>query len=133
MRTLFPLILLTLLSLAQTSLFAQEGTQKWAFDTDGQVVAAPAIGDDGIIYVSSNDDHLYAIQPDGTQKWKFDTGSDAIEATMIGDDGTIYIGTRVGEVIALNPDGTVKWTRDHLCLDRRFYQSHNLCHSSGWK
>jgi hypothetical protein len=38
------------------------------------VESSPSVGPDGIIYVGSDDDNLYAIKPDGTLKWKFPTG-----------------------------------------------------------
>ena len=101
---------LTFLCLPQQALFAQEGTQKWVFDTGGGIFSSPAIGDEGIIYVGSGDDHLYAIQPDGTQKWRFNTGGNVNQPPAVADDGTIYVGTSDGKVVALNPDGSVQWT-----------------------
>ncbi len=111
-RVVVSLMFLTFLYLPQQSLFGQEGTQKWAFDTGGGIQSSPAIGDEGIIYIGSTDDHLYAIQPDGTQKWRFDTGGNVTQPPAIADDGTIYVGTTDGKVVALNPNGSVKWTFD---------------------
>ena len=39
-----------------------------------RINSSPAIGADGTIYVGSEDDKLYAINPDGSQKWAFSTG-----------------------------------------------------------
>ncbi|MDN5325305.1 MAG: hypothetical protein PWP02_1024, partial [Thermosipho sp. (in: thermotogales)] len=51
--------------------------------------SSPAIGADGTIYVGSDDDYLYAINPDGSLKWKIYgiNNSPAIDS-----DGTIYVG-----------------------------------------
>ena len=38
------------------------------------IYSSPALGADGTIYVGSEDDNLYAINPDGTQQWAFATG-----------------------------------------------------------
>jgi len=42
------------------------GNEKWKFTTGGMVESSPAIGSDGTIYVGSDDDSLYAINPNGT-------------------------------------------------------------------
>jgi outer membrane protein assembly factor BamB len=68
------IILLLLLSCSPIVSWAQDGTEKWHFTTGGDVYSSPAIGTDGTIYVGSNDNNLYAINPDGTYKWHFTTG-----------------------------------------------------------
>ena len=67
------------------------GTLKWAYDTQGTLVSAPAIRDDGTIYVTSGaNKRLYAITPDGTLDWYFDGFSDSVFThPAIADDGTI--------------------------------------------
>lgn len=64
---------------------------------------------DGTIYVGSNDNNLYAINPNGTQKWAFPTGGSVFSNPAIGSDGTIYVGSRDNNLYAVNPDGTQKW------------------------
>jgi outer membrane protein assembly factor BamB len=87
------------------------GNPKWTFDTADIVISSPAIADDGTIYVGSNDNKLYAINPDGSLKWEYTT-NDRIDASpAIGLDGTIYIGSYDGVLYALNPeDGSLKWS-----------------------
>ena len=67
--------------------------KKWAFKTGDWVRSSPAIGSDGTIYVGSDDDNLYAINPDGSMKWRFKTGSYVFSSPAIGSDGTIYVGS----------------------------------------
>lgn len=70
---------------------------------------APAIAEDGTIYIGSLDFKLYAFNQDGTTKWTF-TAVDAIRsAVSIGDDGTIYVASLDDNLYALNTDGTQKW------------------------
>jgi outer membrane protein assembly factor BamB len=80
----------------------------WSFKTGGAIHTVPAIGNDGTIYVSSDDHFLYAINPDGTKKWSYETG-DVLSSPAIGSDGTIYVGSNDRQLYAINPDGTLKW------------------------
>jgi len=70
------------------------GTQKWAFATNGAVASSPAIGADGTIYIGSSDHNLYAVNPDGTQKWKLATrNSIEFSSPAIAANGIIYVGS----------------------------------------
>ena len=54
--------------------------------------SSPAIGSDGTIYVGSDYDDLYAINPDGSIKWEFNAGRGRVDSSpTIGSDGTIYV------------------------------------------
>ena len=88
--------------------------KKWAFKTGKGVRSSPAIGSDGTIYVGSDDDNLYAINPDGSKKWEFDTFAEIIYSPEIGSDGTIYFGVWGwgNYLYAINPDGSRKWRFD---------------------
>ena len=61
------------------------------------------------MYVGSEDNNLYAINPDGTLKWAFTTGTFIEGAPAVGRDGTIYIGSWDNKLYAVNPDGTQQW------------------------
>jgi outer membrane protein assembly factor BamB len=86
---------------------------KWSYATGGEIKpSTPAIADDGVIYVGSDDDSFYAINSDGTLKWSFATGGNVRNSPAIGADGTIYIGSDDDNLYALSPDGTQKWAFD---------------------
>lgn len=86
---------------------------KWSYATKGEIKpSTPAIADDGTIYVGSDDDSFYAINPDGTEKWSFATGGNIRTSPSIATDGTIYIGSDDDYLYALNPDGSQKWAFD---------------------
>ena len=72
--------------------------------------SSPAIGNDGTIYVGSQDSYLYAVNGDGTLKWRFQTGDVVRSSPAIAADGTIYVGSYDNRLYAVNPDGTVKWS-----------------------
>jgi len=77
---------------------------KWQFATGYQVNAAPVVGADGTIYVSSADDSLYAFNPsDGSLKWQFATQDQINACPALGTDGTVYTSSFDGNLYALNP------------------------------
>jgi outer membrane protein assembly factor BamB len=87
------------------------GSIKWEFYMQDWVYCSPALGDDGTIYIGSNDGNMYAVYPNGTLKWKFNAGGDTIgSAPSIADDGTIYFGGTSGHLYALYPNGTLRWS-----------------------
>jgi outer membrane protein assembly factor BamB len=87
----------------------QTNTTKWKYNITEWIYSSPSIGSNGTIYIGSNDNNLYAINPNGTLKWKYTMG-DGIESTpAIGSDGTIYVGCLDCNLYAINPNGTQKW------------------------
>ncbi|MBU4262669.1 MAG: PQQ-binding-like beta-propeller repeat protein [Proteobacteria bacterium] len=87
----------------------EKGTVLWTYDTGGEVNSSPTIDKNGIIYVGSNDNNLYAVNPDGTLKWIYSTNGGIQSSPAIGRDGTIYVGSRDNNVYSIRPDGTLKW------------------------
>ena len=51
-----------------------DGSLKWRAQTLSWVESSPAVGDDGVVYVGSDDSYLYALNPDdGSVEWQFAT------------------------------------------------------------
>jgi len=106
--------ILLLLSLS-SSPWAEEGKKKWAFPAEGSVgsiTSSPAIGQDGTIYVGSDDGNLYAVRPDGTQIWQFATGGKVTSSPAVqyyGNAVTLFFGATDGKIYAIHSDGTKKW------------------------
>jgi inhibitor of cysteine peptidase len=87
------------------------GALKWRFKTDGEIVSSPAISADGIIFVGSDDNYVYAINRDGSLKWRYKTGGIVRSSPAIAEDGTVYIGSFDGRLYAFNgSSGIVNWT-----------------------
>jgi len=82
--------------------------KKWEFTAGGPISAALALGENGSLYVASEDGFLYALDPAGTLQWKFEAGPLA-EAPAIGTDGTIYVANRNQQIYSINPSGTQHW------------------------
>ncbi|MDO9265314.1 MAG: PQQ-binding-like beta-propeller repeat protein [Desulfosalsimonadaceae bacterium] len=97
------------------------GTIKWQFQTGDKIVSSPAIGHDGIetvVYVGSQDRHVYAVAEDnGALKWQFETRAEVYGSPAIGADGTVYVGEcKTGSAetydfnfFCINVDGSKRW------------------------
>lgn len=77
---------------------------------ESTVNSTPAIGDDGTIYIGSEDGLLYAVSPSGNLIWSFPTSGGINASPAIGSDGTIYFGSTDGNAYAVNPNGTLRWS-----------------------
>ncbi len=85
------------------------GTEIWSFFSSWEIRSSPVIGEDGTIYVGSNDGYLYAVNSDGTEKWRFETDDFIPSSPAIGKDGTVYVGSWDNHLYAVNPDGSEEW------------------------
>jgi outer membrane protein assembly factor BamB len=93
------------------------GSLNWSLVVSDLFDSPPAIGADGTIYVGSDEDKLYAVNPEGSEKWVFSSSPSLNPSPLnqppaplaIGADGTIYEVLYDGNLYALNPDGSLKW------------------------
>lgn len=88
-----------------------KGTRKaatWAFAT-GNAVEADVTVTNGVAYVGSKDDNVYAVNVStGKQVWKSPVGSVTAPPQVVGD--LVYVATTTGDFNALKvADGTVAW------------------------
>jgi outer membrane protein assembly factor BamB len=86
------------------------GMLKWTYHTVDWITSAPALAEDGTLYVGSWGDYLYAFNSTtGAKKWSVSLGDTIGSSPAIGEDGTIYVGDTGGRLWAVNPNGTKKW------------------------
>lgn len=85
------------------------GGPKWKFKTNGKIFSSPVVND-GVAYVGSEDQNLYAIEVEtGTLKWKFPTGG-AVHTSPAYYNGVVYLGSFDGYYYALDAEtGKEKW------------------------
>ena len=57
-----------------------------------RIQASPVIAKDGAILVGSQDDHLYALEPDGRLRWFLSFDADVDAPVAVAADGTVYVG-----------------------------------------
>jgi outer membrane protein assembly factor BamB len=90
-----------------------DGTLFWRLKAKRKCFSSPAVGDDGTVYVGSQDHHFYAITPEGKVKWSIDLGADVDSSPAIQDDGTVVVGSDKAEIVAVAPDdGSIRWRTD---------------------
>lgn len=96
------------------------GTKKWEInlaDYAEDIVSAPAIGEDGTVYVICEygqlNGPLIAVSRSGKVKWIHEFKEFRIfsSAPAIDPDGRIIVG-HAGTVYSFNPDGTIYWSID---------------------
>jgi len=84
---------------------------KWKFQTGDEVDTSPAIGPDGTLYIGSDANNLYAVDPEtGKEIWRFATGDDIRSSPAVGPNGTIYVGSLDNRLYAIKPNGDLKWS-----------------------
>jgi outer membrane protein assembly factor BamB len=85
---------------------------KWQFQTRGPVKSSPVVVD-GIVYVGSNDRHIYALDAEtGRELWSVETrGAVAGSAAVV--DGVVYMASEDGRLFALDASsGEPRWVTE---------------------
>ena len=85
---------------------------QWQYTTRSVVTSSAVIGADGTIYIGSDDNNLYAFNPDGTPKWQYAANGALAYSPALGADGTIYVGSEDFNLYAFIDSGascTLKW------------------------
>ena len=88
---------------------AQAQAFKWSFTAEASIRSTPTVDYDGTIYFGSDDDYLYALNPDKSLRWRFKTGGDIRSSPAVAPDGTVYVGSDDNKLYAVNREGQFKW------------------------
>lgn len=85
-------------------------TNDWQFTGIGCYLnSSPAVGDEGVIYISTVDGRIMAINPNATLRWEYRAGLEIKSSPSIGSDGTVYTGCRDRNLYAITRTGKLKW------------------------
>jgi outer membrane protein assembly factor BamB len=81
----------------------------WRFKTGGAVYSSPAVSN-GVVYVGSDDNNLYAIDAvTGKEKWRFATGDTVLSSPAV-LNGVVYVGSDDNNLYAIDAvTGKEKW------------------------
>jgi outer membrane protein assembly factor BamB len=85
------------------------------------IESPPAIGPDGVIYVTGlinldydnyeeEDRYLYALDSEGVEQWQHYFGLVTVTGPAVAPDGTVYVGSWDKQLYAFDPSGSIKWT-----------------------
>ena len=81
--------------------------QKWSFPTGSVVLSSPAVVN-GVVYVGSWDNNVYAIYAsNGTKLWNYLTGA-PVESSPAVVNGVVYVGSDDHNIYALNASSGAK-------------------------
>ena len=90
-----------------------DGSQAWATDLGGPMMAAPLLTKDGILYVGTLGNKIAAVEASsGKVLWNFETVG-SVWAMPVYNEGVIYVGDASNKIYALNAkDGSQAWQTD---------------------
>jgi outer membrane protein assembly factor BamB len=97
-----------------------DGSVKWSYAADRDIVASAALGKNGDLYIASVGGTLYSISPQGEIQWRTETGGEIEGSPSVDKDGVIYVGTTSpdrlqGQLYAFDPaTGQEKWKLSNL-------------------
>ena len=89
-----------------------ENKIKWAFVAEGgkPLDGSAQIGANGLIYLFSRAQRVYAINPaDGSIAFTATTNSNIKAAPALAPDGSLYVGEQAGMLHGFNPDGSQRF------------------------
>jgi len=85
-------------------------TEAWTFETGDEIHAGLAIHD-GVVYVPSEDEHLYALDlADGTERWAFDAETGLYNHSPAVAGNTVYQTNGNGTLFAIDIESGLQWT-----------------------
>src|SRR5712675_2392356 len=75
---------------------------KWSYVTGASVYSSPAVAN-GVVYVSSEDGAVYALEAStGAKLWSYTTGGGVFGSSPAVENGVVYVGSDDANVYALN-------------------------------
>jgi ABC-type dipeptide/oligopeptide/nickel transport system permease subunit len=81
----------------------------WIFEVANGFVGGPAVGVDGMVYLSSGANVLYAIKPDGNVHWQTLLPATPVGTPAISEMGQIYVTDIDGGLTAISSNGEITW------------------------
>ena len=86
-----------------------KGQLLWDFKIGGTIYSTPSV-ENGVIYFSSIDNYVYALDADtGELRWRYRTG-DRVRSSPTVSDGVVYVGSLDGYFYALDAEtGGLRW------------------------
>jgi eukaryotic-like serine/threonine-protein kinase len=95
------------------SLNIADGTQNWASDLEGPMIGAVTLSKDGVLYVGTLGDKVFAVEAaSGKALWNFTTQGHVWAAPVL-NSSTVYVGDAASKIYAINAkEGSLAWQTD---------------------
>jgi outer membrane protein assembly factor BamB len=88
----------------------ENGKRIWRIDTDADLSAGPAVGDDLVVVASADGELICVSATDGHVLWRIETASEILAQPVI-HNGTVIVRTVDGKLKAFEAfDGSERWT-----------------------
>lgn len=100
----------TVMALITSAADHAPATNLWKVAVGSSCQSSPAVATNGVIYVSTYDGQLQAINPDGTRRWTWSGALEMASSPAIGADGTVYVGSRDRNLYAVDARGRKRWS-----------------------
>jgi hypothetical protein len=81
----------------------------WRFRSAAPVSGSPAVSPAGLVYVSTVEGYVHALEPDGAFRWSYGVVGIPIGAPAVDAAGQVYVATTAQRLYALRPDGRLGW------------------------
>jgi peptide/nickel transport system permease protein len=82
---------------------------EWMFQDPTGFSGGPAVSQEGIVYVTSKDGTLYALDHAGNVRWQTMLPNGAVGTPALGAEGQIYVADRSGNLSAFTAEGSLQW------------------------
>lgn len=86
------------------------GNRKWGFRAKRNITSSPVVDDEGICFVGSSDNFMYALDASsGYSSWRFRTSGPIVSSPAVAD-GLVFFGSADGHLYAvITQNGKEKW------------------------
>jgi len=91
------------------AVFEKNFDMAWRLSVGDEILSSAAIGEDGTVYIGSENGRLTALTSVGRRKWIFHAEAGIKSSPAVGSDGTIYVGSRDKNFYAVNSEGEELW------------------------
>lgn len=87
------------------------GSTAFRFELPDDLLGAPVVGVDGVLYATVKGDRLLALNPNGSVRFIFRTGGSIVPTPVLSPDGdTVYVARKEKELFAVNAvTGSLRW------------------------
>jgi hypothetical protein len=89
----------------------------WRFGSASPVSGAPAVSPSGLVYVTSVEGFVHALDAEGGLRWSYGLAGIPIGAPIVDASNQVYVATTMPRLYALRSDGHLTWM---LRLQTRF-------------